>query len=70
MENAKFIDCHKQIKPTIIIVLPIINSQPETGSNKTSKTPKPKPIRQVASNFLSILHIYYLLYISIWILKK
>ncbi len=40
---------------------PIINSQPDIGSNSTSKTPNPKPTRQVASSFFSILPIYYLL---------
>lgn len=40
---------------------PIINSQPALGSNKTSKTPKPNPIRLVANSFFSILHMYYLL---------
>ena len=40
---------------------PIIKSQPDNGSNSTSKTPNPKPTRQVASNFFSILPMLYLL---------
>ena len=40
---------------------PIIKSQPDNGSNSTSKTPNPKPMRQVASSFFSNLPIYYLL---------
>ena len=38
-----------------ITVTPIIKSQPVKGSNKTSKIPKPKPIKQTAHVFLSIL---------------
>ena len=44
-----------------MIAQPIIKSQPDIGSNNTSKTPNPKPMRQVASSFFSNLPIYYLL---------
>ncbi len=38
-----------------ITATPMIKSQPVNGSNKTSKIPRPKPIKQTASVFLSIL---------------
>ena len=48
-------------RPPRAIAQPIIKSHPDNGSNSTSKTPNPKPMRQVASNFFSILHMLYLL---------
>ena len=57
MNNKIYYLCHKNSRPTSISEQPIMKSQPESGSNITSKTPKPNPIKQVASSFFSILPI-------------
>ena len=40
------------------IASPIINNQPDIGSNNTSNIPKPNPIKQTAIVFFSNLHIF------------
>ena len=67
---------HNHIKPTLTTTTPIMNSQPDIGSNNTNKIPKPSPIRQTANVFFNILHIilppiicilYYLFFIFVTI---
>ena len=48
---------HNHINPTLTTTTPIMNSQPDIGSNNTSKIPKPSPIKQTANVFFKILHI-------------
>lgn len=42
------------------MVSPIMNSQPDIGSNNTSSIPNPNPIKQTAIVFFSNLHIFLL----------
>lgn len=46
-----------QAIPTATTISPIINSQPENGSNITSSTPSPNPIKHTANVFLNNLNI-------------
>ena len=46
------------ISPTIIIVTPIVNSQPDKGSNNTSKMPRPNPIKHTPIVFFSAFIIF------------
>ena len=55
-----FFQQHSQVIPTNTIVIPIMNNQPENGSNITSKTPIPKPIKHTANVFLNSFNIYFL----------
>lgn len=48
------------IIPIVISVTPITNNQPEKGSNITSNTPIPNPIKHTAKVFLKSLSINYL----------
>ena len=52
-----------------ITVTPITKSQPVKGSNKTSKIPKPNPIRQTAIVFLNSLNIIYYLLSFVYYIK-
>ena len=44
---------HSHISPTATTTTPIINSQPDIGSNNTSNIPSPKPIKQTANVFFN-----------------
>ena len=43
--------------PTATTTTPIMNNQPDIGSNNTSNIPKPNPIKQTAIVFLSTFNI-------------
>lgn len=45
-------------RPIIITAIPIANSQPDIGSNKTSKIPSPNPIKQTPIVFFNALNIF------------
>ena len=53
MYSLVYFQQESHVIPTTIIVIPITNSQPENGSNITSKTPSPKPIKHTANVFLN-----------------
>lgn len=58
------------MSPTATTIIPIINNQPDIGSNNTSNIPSPKPIKHTASVFFNSLHIFitsHLLYIILGI---
>lgn len=48
-------------RPTITTAIPIANSQPDIGSNKTSKIPRPNPIKHTPRVFFSAHNIYFIL---------
>lgn len=50
-----------QINPTIIMVTPIANSQPDSGSNNTSKIPSPNPIKHTPIVFFNNFNIPFIL---------
>ena len=62
---------HSHISPTATITTPIINSQPDIGSNKTNSIPNPKPIKHTAKVFFnahnifitSLPFVYYIIFI-------
>lgn len=54
--------CHlhvSHVRPIITMVMPITNSQPDIGSNKTSNIPRPNPIKQTPIVFLNKYSIYF-----------
>lgn len=62
--------------PIITTAIPIANSQPDIGSNKTSKIPRPNPIRHTPSVFFNahniifyppISFLYYILFLCYWL---
>ena len=55
------------ISPTIIIVTPITNNQPDKGSNNTSKIPNPNPIKHTPNVFFSNPNIVFYSPLSLFI---